>query len=262
MRSRFRRGDWFLVGALIIGTIAALLSLVEIVKGRDEIFLFFLCFFVVAVLACGVLLSLRMSRWWVRLGMVAAVTGLLSGAWSAAGDWPVRLEWLEYVFGYGFFVTTFLCYAALATALPLRGRWTRRLRWVAVGSCGVFTASMISESFDWSWMDPAEWLASISGGVTAALAVFLPVLALWNDRRRLDSLESTSVRVDLTCPRCGEKQELAAGHDRCRKCRLVIAIDVREPRCSGCGFLLYRFAGDNCPECGRTIPPGEQWRDR
>ena len=56
MRSRFRCGDWFLVGALIIGSIAALLSLVEIVRGRDEIFLLFVCFFVVALLACGFLL--------------------------------------------------------------------------------------------------------------------------------------------------------------------------------------------------------------
>jgi len=66
------------------------------------------------------------------------------------------------------------------------------------------------------------------------------------------------VEIRLTCPRCGEEQDLAAGEGQCSRCGLKIRINIEEPRCS-CGYLLFRLEGDRCPECGRRIEEKDRW---
>ena len=66
------------------------------------------------------------------------------------------------------------------------------------------------------------------------------------------------VMVTLDCPRCELRQELPVGGAWCARCRLEIRINVEEPRCN-CGFLLYRFTGDACPECGRPVSDHLRW---
>jgi predicted RNA-binding Zn-ribbon protein involved in translation (DUF1610 family) len=250
------------IGLLIVGAAAAVSCLLAVALGGDAFLLLFVCFFTIALLACGSLLYAGKSRWWAGTGMIAAGCGVLCGP-AMTNDWSLGwFDEFEYVFAYCFFATTFLCYAAFVVALPLRGRWLRRVRWSAVAIGGFFVVTLTHKSIhEQSWNVPSP-MVNIAGGLTVALGLFLPLLALWTNRWHVDTLQSTAGRVELSCPRCGERQELGLGRDRCRKCRLVITIDVREPRCPGCGFLLYRVPGGRCPECGRTIPPDDVWRGR
>lgn len=73
-----------------------------------------------------------------------------------------------------------------------------------------------------------------------------------------DSGMESAVEVALSCPRCGLEQRLETNGARCGRCKLEIRIRLEEPRCD-CGFLLYRFEGDTCPECGRPVPESARW---
>lgn len=93
---------------------------------------------------------------------------------------------------------------------------------------------------------------------TASLS--LPVIWLIGKlKRRGDGTAmAQEVLVDMVCPRCGLQQELPTDKAACRQCRLEIRIRIDEP-CCDCGFLLYRFDGEACPECGRSIPDRLRW---
>ncbi len=61
------------------------------------------------------------------------------------------------------------------------------------------------------------------------------------------------VNVSMSCPRCQKKQTLPLGDSRCGGCDLRIHIRVEEPRCTECGYLLYKLTSESCPECGTAI---------
>ena len=97
--------------------------------------------------------------------------------------------------------------------------------------------------------------------LTATATLSLPVIWLITKLKRGgDTAMTQKVMVDLTCPRCSLKQQLPVGTATCGQCRLEIAIRIDEPRCD-CGFLLYRFDGATCPECGRAISNDRRWVD-
>jgi hypothetical protein len=68
---------------------------------------------------------------------------------------------------------------------------------------------------------------------------------------------SADVMLSLTCPRCSTTQTVAAGPSRCVKCRLRFSIEVEEPRCPKCSYLLYQLTEPRCPECGEPIGADE-----
>ena len=126
---------------------------------------------------------------------------------------------------------------------------------LATIACSVILGSLIALAI-WFELDEPEIQKMIA--VLAILAVcgtiVTPVLGIIQLLQRRASRESipSSVKIDLTCPRCGERQLIPAGPAHCAYCRLRINIDVEEPRCV-CGYLLYQLQGDTCPECGRVV---------
>ncbi len=120
------------------------------------------------------------------------------------------------------------------------------------------------------------WLGDLIGSTTAFMVlmmttgllslatlvgtVVVPLAAVSQANRESDPVESVASRltIRLECPDCGTRQTLGTGAVRCVSCRATLLIEVEEPRCK-CGYLLYRLVGDQCPECGRAIPPEERW---
>ena len=79
------------------------------------------------------------------------------------------------------------------------------------------------------------------------------ILRWMQSLRPQPSLVTSKLVLNLTCPRCGERQDMAAGRSRCRKCRLVICVEIEEERCRACGYVLYRLTSERCPECGAAV---------
>jgi len=120
------------------------------------------------------------------------------------------------------------------------------------------------------------WLADLMGSMRVFMAlvitsgllslatlvgtVVVPLAAVSQANRETDPVESVASRltIRLECPDCGTRQTLGTGAVRCVSCRASLLIEVEEPRCK-CGYLFYRLVGDQCPECGRAIPPEERW---
>jgi predicted amidophosphoribosyltransferase len=59
--------------------------------------------------------------------------------------------------------------------------------------------------------------------------------------------------VTVICPRCRRKTKVPPGMGSCTSCGLRIQLNIEEPRCPQCGYLVYKLVSDVCPECGTPI---------
>jgi hypothetical protein len=98
--------------------------------------------------------------------------------------------------------------------------------------------------------------ASTIAGGCGSLALI--VLSLFNRNPEHAPRVATEFKeMTIFCPSCSTKQSVPLGDSTCRVCSLQISIKVMEPRCAGCGYLLYRIESDRCPECGSPIRKAE-----
>jgi hypothetical protein len=74
-----------------------------------------------------------------------------------------------------------------------------------------------------------------------------------NRRGAIEPSTAALLQVALTCPICDTKQSVPVGSSECIRCGLKMKIQLDEPRCPECDYLLLRLASDNCPECGALV---------
>lgn len=153
---------------------------------------------------------------------------------------------------------------AVAVSMLALARLSKKLRFVQHGARGAVVAlallisAAICDEYDYLKM-PEGWnrkieTTLIAGSIlTGCLLLSVPLLHWFNALRERAAV-TTALRLWLRCPRCGREQELAAGGATCVQCRLRLRIEIEEERCPACGYLLYRLASSNCPECGTPIP--------
>lgn len=202
-------------------------------------------------------LSRRMQRLAVTLfTLVALYFAIL--VWLEADDW-----WFLRGIGSGVTLIGWLVWSVLMLRfIPARRAGYRLCQMTCAIGTGLAAYLLAIIWFDGLFLTYGvqERLLSVLIILTATGTLISACLALidrYQKRTQVDSVAGT-VRIHLTCPRCGAAQEMNAGRNRCAKCQLRIGIDLEEPRCE-CGYLLYRAPGENCPECGRTIPPEDRW---
>ncbi len=91
-------------------------------------------------------------------------------------------------------------------------------------------------------------------GILAALgSIAVPVLYKVREIDKLAAVVSTSLRLEIACPRCLTRQTVDNGHSRCCQCRLKFRIEIEEPRCPKCDYLLHKLVDPVCPECGQAL---------
>jgi hypothetical protein len=160
--------------------------------------------------------------------------------------------------------------AVWAVALPHAGllgltrfsgglRVARRLALAAVFALAatIWAATLLEFKHDDFWVRAVGVL-----GILAALGTIgMPVLHRIHGLDRDAAVESTPLRLTLTCPRCQLAQTLAAGHSRCARCRLRFHIEIEEPRCPRCDYLLHQLTQPLCPECGARLEAGDVTAD-
>lgn len=201
----------------------------------------------------------------VSLG-VFLVTIWMSGSarWSTQ-EWMMRIGTIALV------VALALLHRMVLGRLRPRssvGRWSR-----VVGMTGGLIGAIIIVSM-LLLADYLSGIYDIEEIVMRALGVVLIVAAgatisaglVWFFERRPEhdepGLLDEGVPVSLTCPRCHTAISARSRREaRCTGCRLMVRVEVEEPRCS-CGYLLYQLPGDTCPECGKAVRDEDRWGAR
>jgi hypothetical protein len=92
-----------------------------------------------------------------------------------------------------------------------------------------------------------------AGVLDACGALVLLILAKLRQVGRVAGLESATPQVEITCPRCTTRQNVAAGASKCATCGLKFRIEIQEPCCEKCGYLLWQLPDRRCPECGTAF---------
>lgn len=93
--------------------------------------------------------------------------------------------------------------------------------------------------------------------IVVAGTITTPVMQKVAGLNQAASVQSTRLEVQIRCPRCMTTQTMSTGHSRCVQCRLKFQIDIQEPRCPQCDYVLYRLTKPVCPECGCALGPEE-----
>jgi len=95
-------------------------------------------------------------------------------------------------------------------------------------------------------------------GILSALGtITVPILTKVAGIDKVASVQSTAMEIKITCPRCLMEQTVRSGHSRCSGCKLKFEINIEEPRCPKCDYLLHKLTVPTCPECGQVLGSDE-----
>jgi uncharacterized paraquat-inducible protein A len=125
----------------------------------------------------------------------------------------------------------------------------------AVGLAMVFTlaamicATVVFRPYDSAWF---RMFGVVAIGAGLSL-VGLPILHKMKGIKSPADVETSPLELPITCPRCLLAQTIAAGDSRCAGCRLRFKLEIEEPRCPECNYLLYRLTSPRCPKCGHAL---------
>ena len=132
----------------------------------------------------------------------------------------------------------------------------RKYAWIIKGTLGCLwlVALLLSHAILIDVYEDFLVRVIAAAGVLAGCGTLTLVILVSLKRvRKIERLESSDRVVELTCPRCAERQSLPVGDAKCGACGLKIRIEIEEPRCAGCGYLLWQLTERRCPECGREF---------
>lgn len=190
--------------------------------------------------------------WWRLAGIASAAIVLAMWLWSV---WIGRGEPLgEVIFAMFLTAGCLVGHASLALLTPL----TPRQRWLLVGTIASAIATgvaidvlVVNEVLLLRRQNEFIVQLAAAGGILASCgSLALCVLARMNRRMKTASDAPDLGELAATCPRCQRKQTLHAGRNACAACGLIIEVRLEEPRCAGCGYVLYGAEVRRCPECG------------
>jgi ssDNA-binding Zn-finger/Zn-ribbon topoisomerase 1 len=205
----------------------------------------------VVAIPCADLLERRMARVLAGAGLVAAVVALgmvLICIWAEEAD--------NEAFGKATAIAGIAAFSFAHTALLVRVPGGGRLSGLLYGTmaCVWLLAAMAAIAII---VEPQEewwyrWMGAV-GVLDACGSLTLLIVAKLRQVGRVEKLETTAGRVELRCPRCTVLQTVAVGASACTACGLKFRIDVEEPRCAKCDYLLWQLAERRCPECGTAF---------
>lgn len=206
-------------------------------------------------IACLVGVGQPPSRWWRWVGVGTAAVGfalLLIGIWIYSSG--------------KVFAFTAMCATAVAIAvanLALLGTlkpgqlWVRKAIIYAAVVAALFVA-LAAGAGDLDWDDWAELSARLAGAgaiICACGGMALIVLSRLNRKVPQPLVRTDLKEITVHCPACGTKQTTPLSKGKCGKCGLIIRVEVEEPRCPECNYLLHMLESDRCPECGTLVRP-------
>jgi hypothetical protein len=195
----------------------------------------------------------RLWRWvGIGAGTIAAMLWLVH-IWVGTGS---DIGEVTFVVLLG--LTVVIAHAVLSLLAPLSATQTW-VRTTALGSviltAALLDALVIDDKLVSVGIDDEVLgrCAAASAIVAGCSTLALIVLARINRRVDLESLTTDFLTMAVVCPRCAKKQVVQIGGAVCSACKLRITIQVEEPRCPKCDYLLYGLPTSRCPECGTSV---------
>jgi hypothetical protein len=165
--------------------------------------------------------------------------------------WAERAE--SEVFGKATAVVCFVAFSFAHTCLLVRVPGAGKIGWLlnAVIACVWAVAATASVMVIWEiedefWFRVLGALGVLDASGTLALAIMVKLRQIG----KIQKLQSAAARVELRCPRCATMQTVDAGASKCGACGLKFRIEIEEPRCAKCDYLLWQLPERRCPECG------------
>jgi len=139
------------------------------------------------------------------------------------------------------------------TALLLRVPTGGRTDWLRAGTllCVWLVAAMLGITIIWEVEDELWFrLLGAAGVLDASGSLSLLIVAKLRQVGKTEQLQTAAPRVELKCPRCATPQCVDIGATQCSACGLKFRIEVEEPRCVKCDYVLWQLPERRCPECG------------
>jgi phage FluMu protein Com len=150
-------------------------------------------------------------------------------------------------------VASIVAFACAYSCLLIRVPGGGTIEWLLKGALACLWALAALGSGMIVWEINADFWFRILGalGVLAASSsLALLILAKLRQVGKIERLESTAAQVELRCPRCTTLQVVDVGASSCASCGLNFRIEIEEPRCAKCDYLLWQLPQRRCPECG------------
>ncbi|MBK9118252.1 MAG: hypothetical protein IPM18_01430 [Phycisphaerales bacterium] len=186
-----------------------------------------------------------------QLGVAALVAAGLAAALSITCIWGEDVDAIWFAK-----LTAIVCLTAFTlaeTCLLVRvphGGLTGVLR-IATGAAAWLLLGFIALMIVTETVEELPFrIAGSLGVINATGAIALLILLRLRRVERGDQLATVPAELDLICPRCTAPQHVSTGDSRCSACGLGFRIEVEEPRCRKCDYLLWKLPERRCPECG------------
>jgi len=202
----------------------------------------------VVAIPCTELLEQRRAR---GLGLAGVATTTVALAMTLVCVWASDVE--SESFGKATLIAAITAFSLAHAALLIRVPGGGRLGGLLYGTmaCVGLLAAMLAIAIV---VEPREewwyrWMGAV-GVLDACGSLTLLIAAKLRQVGRVEKLETTAGRVELRCPRCTVLQTVSVGASACTACGLKFRIEVEEPRCAKCDYLLWQLAERRCPECG------------
>jgi len=211
------------------------------------------------IVACLIGLGSGDRRWWRWIGIAAAVVAMSINVY-AIWNHIFHPDW-------GFAVIdsigALVAFANVLMLAELKGSqiWARR---IAIGAAAI-TATFIDLEFymvksgNFGHDDPLSRIASAGGIITGCSAVGVAILVALNRKSKPKPVATNAIKdITVICPLCQKKLTVMLDTPGQCACGLKMTVQIEEPHCTECGYLLIGLTSDRCPECGTIINPAAQ----
>jgi len=213
--------------------------------------------------ALGAAVVLERARWRAMMIVSLVISGLglltyLPVIWFEPSwrwvwwDLLIKVMWWQAIWSIA------LPHAGLLSLAALKGffRWVRR---AAIGAVFAMAVSVTLCALFEGEPDEELWarIIGVFGILSALGTITVPILYKVAGIDKITGVESTAMEIKITCPRCLMEQTVRSGHSRCVGCKLKFEINIEEPRCPQCDYLLHKLTEPTCPECGMGLSGDE-----
>jgi drug/metabolite transporter (DMT)-like permease len=183
-------------------------------------------FFSMMSLACAAAHEKGRDHWPLSIpGIVLGAAGLVfyvAVIWADRSVPEMTWKWVAIV---GIFSFSFAQASVLSLmSLEERVRWVFYAAVVSIMALAVFVSGMIvaePRGEEWSIR-----VAGVLGILDACLSLCVPIVYRLGRNESATTMAQTYCRIDLTCPRCGERGTYPIGKITCGKCSLALRVEI------------------------------------